>query len=103
MKKLTLLLIVVLFASCDFRNNQKKAESLVIDYLNSKYATNEQFSIVKTSKVDTLFAADHTTTGWYIYTTYIHKTPYGSLKNHSIVAAIDPGFNKITMITERSH
>jgi hypothetical protein len=111
MKKLLPLIIIVFATACDMRNPQQKAERLVEDYLANKYATGTQYSILKNTKVDTIFAPGTTASksggrpiiGWYIYTTYINKNAFGGLASHNILVTTDADCVKITKVTERGH
>jgi len=111
MKKLLPLLLAVFltacFTSCDMRSSQQKAEKLVEDYLGNKFINGTQFSIVKNTTAEAIYApaaaavkpADRTVIGWYMYTIYLNKTALGGLASHTILVTIDADLLKITKVT----
>ena len=106
-KLLPFIIVALLFAGCDSRTPQQKADKLVENYLNSKYANTDGFSILKSGKADTIFTTDSTKAnkprlikGWYFYTSYITKSRFGSLANHDILIITDASCDKIVKVTE---
>lgn len=88
----------------DTRSNQKKAEGLAKQYLDSALNGRGDFKTIVFGKVDSVLDATakskHQVKGWSLYASYQGNDAYGAYEVHKVIINIDSGFNKVLTVSD---
>ena len=105
MKRICLigLLLVCACKHFDTRSNQKKAEDIARQYLDSALNGRGDFKTIVFGKIDTVFDATSKSKqmkGWSLYATYQGNDAYGAYEVHKVILKIDSGFSKVLSVND---